>query len=104
MAAQSLYSHKQLNKKSTSEMQDMMHEKGVNWNDYPARFKRGGFVCKNTYRTAHHTNEGESITRSKWECIDPPIFTKETDFTFSRIPVIAGENVMSLLDISNIPA
>jgi tRNA(His) guanylyltransferase len=43
MAAQSLYSHKQLHQKNTSEMQEMLWQKGINWNDYPARFKRGGY-------------------------------------------------------------
>lgn len=43
MAAQSLYSPKQLHKKNAAEMQEMLWQKGVNWNDYPARFKRGGY-------------------------------------------------------------
>lgn len=43
MAAQPLYSQKQLHQKNTSEVQEMLWQKGVNWNDYPARFKRGGY-------------------------------------------------------------
>lgn len=47
MAAQSMFSHKQLHGKSTSDMQDMMMlEKNVNWNDYPIGFKRGRAVVK----------------------------------------------------------
>jgi len=46
MAAQTCYSHKQLQGKNGAEKQDMLHEKGVNWNDYPAFFKRGTFVQK----------------------------------------------------------
>lgn len=46
MAARHYYSHKQLHGKSGSEMQEMLHQKGVNWNDYPAFFKRGTFVQK----------------------------------------------------------
>lgn len=41
MLAQSLYSHKQLMGKNTSKMQDMMMEKGVNWNDLDTWKKRG---------------------------------------------------------------
>lgn len=45
MAAQSMFSHKQLQKKNGSEMQEMMWaQHGVNFNDYPAFFKRGTFV------------------------------------------------------------
>ena len=42
-AAYALYSQNQLHKVNTSEMQEMIFQKGVNWNDYPARFKRGGY-------------------------------------------------------------
>lgn len=45
MAAQSMFSHKALQKKNSSEMQEMMwSQHGVNFNDYPAFFKRGTFV------------------------------------------------------------
>jgi len=44
MAAQEYYSHNQLFKKSTKDMQAMLLAKDVNWNDYPAFFKRGSFV------------------------------------------------------------
>ena len=41
MVARTLYSHKELLGKNTSQMQDMVFEKGINWNDYPNCFKRG---------------------------------------------------------------
>lgn len=45
MAAQSMFSHKQLQGKHGPEMQEMMFkEHGVNFNDYPAFFKRGTFA------------------------------------------------------------
>jgi tRNA(His) guanylyltransferase len=44
MAARTLFSHKELQNKSASEMQAMMLQKDVNWNNYPAWFKRGTFV------------------------------------------------------------
>lgn len=49
MAAQSMFSHKSLQGKHGDEMQEMMFkEKGVNFNDYPAFFKRGTFVRRTT--------------------------------------------------------
>ena len=39
--AQSLFSQKELQGKSVPQMHDMMHEKGVNWNDCEPRQKRG---------------------------------------------------------------
>lgn len=44
MAASAYYSHKQLHKKSGDEKQEMLFQKGVNFNDYPAFFKRGTFT------------------------------------------------------------
>ena len=44
MAASHYYSHKQLDKKSGKEKQEMLFQKGVNWNDYPNFFKRGTFI------------------------------------------------------------
>lgn len=46
MLAQSLYSHKQLQKKKTSQLHDLIHEKGLNWNDMPTHQKRGYCVVK----------------------------------------------------------
>jgi len=44
MAAQHYYSHKELQGKHCGEMQEMLFQKGINWNDYPAFFKRGTYV------------------------------------------------------------
>jgi len=41
--AQSMFSHKQLHKKCGGEMQDMMMEKGFNWNDVADYDKRGAY-------------------------------------------------------------
>lgn len=41
---QSLYSHEQMMNVNTDVLQDMMMEKGVNWNDLPAHLKRGTYV------------------------------------------------------------
>lgn len=44
MTAQSLYSHKELNGKSQADQQEMIFQKGQNWNDMPDGFKRGRMV------------------------------------------------------------
>ena len=44
MAARAYYSHHELDHKNGSQMQEMLFAKGVNFNDYPAFFKRGTFV------------------------------------------------------------
>jgi len=41
MLAQSMYSHKELHKKNTDDLQEMIFQKGKNWNNLPAYLKRG---------------------------------------------------------------
>lgn len=48
MAAAAYYSHKQLHGKNSGEKQEMLFRKGINWNDYPAFFKRGTYVQRRT--------------------------------------------------------
>ena len=42
MVGQHYFSHSELQNKSCNMIQDMLHEqKGINWNDYPIRWRRG---------------------------------------------------------------
>jgi tRNA(His) 5'-end guanylyltransferase len=51
MAASHYYSHKELQGRSGSEKQEMLWQKGINFNDYPDFFKRGTFVRRDTVET-----------------------------------------------------
>ena len=46
MAAHSYYDHKELQGAGFVKKHDLLHAKGVNWNDYPAFFKRGTYIGK----------------------------------------------------------
>ena len=71
MVAQSLYSHKQLQGKNCNEMQEMIFQKDINWNDYPSYLKRG--------RVAEKTLSG-------WEIpLDTPEFTKQPNYITDKI-------------------
>lgn len=62
MAAQSMFSHKSLQGLHGPEMQEKMWaEKGVNFNDYPAFFKRGVFVRRAKVLRQMTTEEFERI-------------------------------------------
>jgi len=43
-AARTVCSHKEIQGKTCSEMQELMFARGINWDDYPDHFKRGTFV------------------------------------------------------------
>ncbi|MCA9717559.1 MAG: hypothetical protein H6713_26975 [Myxococcales bacterium] len=61
MAARARYSHAQLHGKGHREMHDMLMAKGVNWNDYPAFFKRGTYVQACTVSRPFSADELESL-------------------------------------------
>ena len=46
MAARTHYTHKQLHGVKREGLLDMLMEKGINWNEYPAYFKRGTYIQK----------------------------------------------------------
>ena len=47
MVGRAYFSHKQLYRKNTSQIQDMLHEQfGINWNNFPTEQKRGSACIK----------------------------------------------------------
>jgi len=94
--AQAHFSTKELHGKKTNQMQDMlMLEKGINWNDFMPREKRGSIICKveKTYMklesgqtvqvdpTQVNIRLNDTFTRSKWEAdIETPIFTQHKGY------------------------
>lgn len=77
--AQYLYSTNELRNKSTNEMQEMCFQKGINWNDYPAKLKRGRLIIKTEFQK-------EGATRTKWVSVEPPIFTQDKTVFETLIP------------------
>ena len=49
MVAQSLYSHKELQGKSQSQVHDMLMEKGINWAEYDESLKNGRLIMKESF-------------------------------------------------------
>lgn len=80
--ALSLYSHKEIHKKNTDELQEMCFQKGVNWNDFPSKYKRGRLITKETY-------EKEGGIRSRWASTETPIFTQERKILEDLIPKLS---------------
>jgi tRNA(His) 5'-end guanylyltransferase len=88
MAARAYYKSSELQNKTSSEMQEMLFQKGINFNDYPAFFKRGSFFRKVVTEKSLTDEEllripkenrpetGETFSRFVVERIDMPNFTK----------------------------
>ena len=93
MAARAYYSDKQLLGKNSSQKQDMLMEKGVNWNDYPIFFKRGTYAKRvlvhrpltekeiSSLPPLHNARKNPDmiVTRQEIKEINMPIFSKVTN-------------------------
>ena len=84
--AQSLYSSKELHGKNTDEQQELIFQKGINWNDYAPKYKRGRMIVKETYEKAPEDDKGQTAMRTRWVSIEVPIFTQDRNFLAERIP------------------
>ena len=80
MLGQTYFSHTELHKKNTDMIQEMLWQKGINFNDMPIEFKRG--VC--CYKRAIEVN---GAARSEWY-IDKfcPIFTQDREYIERFLP------------------
>lgn len=61
-AGQAHFSHKQLEGLNSNQIQELLfREKGINWNDYPTKFKRGSCCIKKHHQTlrSHWTIDNE---------------------------------------------
>lgn len=111
--AQSLYSHKELEGVKSDGLQEMIWQKGINWNDLPEGQKRGRFIERVTYINGKRgtiydgtLNEGvvnyslvgevydspnppvltkDDVVRNKWEVVSSPIFGQDQNFIMSRV-------------------
>lgn len=93
MAASEHFRHEELIGKNSGQKQDMLHAKGVNWNDFPAMFKRGTYVQRSTVsvpfraddldrlppKHSARTNSSLIVERSVCRVLDMPPFGTVTN-------------------------
>ncbi len=84
MLARSMYSHKECNNKNQSQLQELIFQKGINWNDCPTWQKRGRCIIKKQVEGStvnKKTNETVLFTRSEWMVDENiPIFSQDTNY------------------------
>lgn len=82
--AQSLYSTKELHGVKTTEMQELIFQKGINWNDFTPREKRGSIIRK---FPVVMQNGDTTYTRGKWMADEnTPIFTQDKSYLKFLMP------------------
>lgn len=117
MAAQALFSSKELHGKNVQVMKQMMLEKGVDWEEYPQGFRNGRCIVRQTYQEPLGTcrrfdcaTEGcayspcekdKLVTRSKWVSEPAPRFVSNRDYLRERMPLIRN-HLMDELEAAQI--
>lgn len=71
MAARAMFTHKECDHKNCNDLQEMLWQKGINWNDYKVWEKRGSAIIK-------VKQEENDVMRHRWvEDTETPIFTED---------------------------
>ncbi len=98
MAARALYDHAAIHDKSGAEMQEMLWQKGVNWNDYPAFFKRGTFVKRRAVRRAFTAAELDSLPPRHAARANPDLIVERSEVVPLALPPLSKvENRVGVL-------
>jgi tRNA(His) 5'-end guanylyltransferase len=99
MAASEYFSHKSLEGVSSNDKQErLFQEKGINWNDYPVKFKRGTVIKKEEVALVKSSgsisnkttiiDENIIFTRNVWNSDeDTPIFTQNKEYLSNLIAI-----------------
>lgn len=88
MAAAAHYSHKSLMGKNGPQKHDMLHEKGINWNDYPERFKRGAYVQRRTMAVPFNSEELERLPPKHEARKNPDLVVERSIFEVLDMPAL----------------
>ena len=89
--ARNLYSQKEVDGKNSDQKQEMIFQRGINWNDYPAKQKRGRLIIKETVEMKtdvfkSYVKEPTNYFRTVWKSVECPIFTQDMEFLYNLIP------------------
>lgn len=90
MAASHYYSHEELQGKNGSQKQEMLFQKGVNWNDYPDFFKRGTYLQRRTTKRAFTTEELDKLPEKHEARRNPNLQIERSDVVPLILPVITS--------------
>lgn len=109
-AGYAFYSHKQLFNKNIKEAQELLFQKGINWNDYPSFYKRGSYVQRKIIKRKFTTEEIEKlpmqhdarknsdleVERTEYDIVDMPVFSQVVN---RNEVVFLGEKPKTKIDI-----
>jgi tRNA(His) guanylyltransferase len=86
MAARHYYSHNELNNKNGKEMQELLFQKGVNFNDYPSFFKRGTFIQRKKVVRKFTTEELDKLPEKHDARTNPELTVERSEYRMLNMP------------------
>lgn len=89
MAAQSVYSHKDLMHKNSKQKNEMLFAKGINWNDYPDYFKKGTYVARQSIIRKFTTDELDKLPEKHEARKNPDLEIVRQDVLTLNIPPLS---------------
>lgn len=89
MAARAYYSHNECHLKDCSQLQEMLFQAGVNWNNYPGFFKRGTYVRRRVLEMAFTADELAVLPEKHAARRDPDLKIRRTVVMEEDFPPLA---------------
>lgn len=89
MAARTVYSDKELHEKNSSQKQEMLFQRGINWNDYPAPFKRGTYIQKRKRVRPFLDSEIEKLPPKHDAHKNPDLTVERTEWRVLQMPPLS---------------
>ena len=89
MAASTYYSANDLHGKNGAEKHDMLHAKGINWNDYPASFKRGTYIQRRKLSTVFTAEEIDALPEKHHARQNPDLVIERSKIMILEMPPLA---------------
>lgn len=86
MAASAYYSHNELMGKNSRDKHDMLHAKGINWNDYPSLFKRGTYVQRRLEQAPFSAEEIERLPAKHEARANPALVVERSVCSVRELP------------------
>jgi len=86
MASLNYYSHKELECKNGSEKQEMLFQKGINFNDYPVEFKRGVYIKRSKILRKYTIDEINKLPLKHKAKENPNLEVERTEIVQLDIP------------------
>jgi len=88
MAASAYYSDAELRGMSGSEKQELLFRRGINWNDYPAHFKRGTYVQRRATTRGFSAEDLQSLPPLHAARSNPELLVQRSEIVALELPPI----------------